>query len=101
MLTDAKRNAQSVSERAELVNMLNRRVAHWNKLAKPAGLHYPRYDGGFFTTVFCDNAHLVAENLRKKGIYLVPLAGALRVAMCSVSEPHIERIVAALAAELG
>ena len=41
---------------APLKALLDRRVARWNELAGPAGLRYPRYDGGFFTTVFCDDA---------------------------------------------
>ena len=100
VLTDETLHAQSVKERAELVDMLNRRVDHWNKFATKAGLNYPRYDGGFFTTVFCDDAVGVAAKLREQGVYVVPIKGALRVAMCAVSEPGIERIVAALAAEL-
>ena len=93
-------NARSIQERAKLVGMLNRRVEHWNELASAAGLNYPRYDGGFFTTVFCDHADEVAAKLRQQGVFVVPLKGALRVAMCAVSEPQIERIVSALAAAL-
>ena len=65
----------------------------WNELAGPAGLDYPRYDGGFFTTVFSDDPRGVAATLREEGLFVVPTAGALRVAMCAVNEGAVERIV--------
>jgi len=72
-------------------------VLRWNALAAPAGLRYPRYDGGFFTTVFCDDAPEAAARLRAEGVFVVPQAGALRVALCSVAERDIPRLVEALA----
>jgi aromatic-amino-acid transaminase len=98
VLTEPVLRARALAERAELVEMLARRVRHWNKLA--SGLRYPRYDGGFFTTVFCDDAPRAAAALRERGIFLVPMAGALRVAMCAVNETEIERIVEGLRAVL-
>jgi aromatic-amino-acid transaminase len=89
------------AERAVFVTMLAKRVHRWNELASAKGLHFPRYDGGFFTTVFCDDAQAAAVQLRERGIYVVPLAGALRVAMCAVNEVQIERIVNAIAEVLG
>jgi aromatic-amino-acid transaminase len=101
LLTDPKLHAQTLKERAELVDLLGRRVKRWNELAGPAKLDYPRYDGGFFTTVFCDNAQEAAAALRSRGIYVVPMKGAMRVAMCSVNESEIERIVPAVVEVLG
>ncbi|HHH27623.1 MAG TPA: aminotransferase class I/II-fold pyridoxal phosphate-dependent enzyme, partial [Polyangiaceae bacterium] len=57
--------------------------------------------GGFFTTLFCDDAQEAAAKLRERGIYVVPMKGAMRVAMCSVTEAEIERIVPAVAEVLG
>ncbi|MEZ4445814.1 MAG: aminotransferase class I/II-fold pyridoxal phosphate-dependent enzyme [Polyangiaceae bacterium] len=96
VLTDPTLAKRALAERAELVAMLDRRVDHWNALAGPANLHYPRYDGGFFTTVFCDDAFTVATKLRERGIFVVPMPGALRVAICAVHEAQIDRIVPAL-----
>jgi aromatic-amino-acid transaminase len=101
VLTDPELAAKALAERNELVALLARRVARWNALAGPAGLNYPRYDGGFFTTVFCDDAATHAAALREQGVYVVPMKGALRVAMCSVTEAQIERIVPAIAGVLG
>lgn len=97
ILGDDVRRAAVDRERDAWVQVLQGRVARWNELAKPAGLVYPRYDGGFFTTVLCDRAHEVAEALKADGVFVVPQEGALRVALCSVAERDVERLVAAIA----
>jgi hypothetical protein len=51
--------------------------------------------------VFCDDAQGAAAKLRERGVFVVPLSGALRVAMCAVNEAQIERIVGAMAEVLG
>jgi len=84
-------------ERAALKGVLDRRVAHFNELAHAARLRYPRYDGGFFTTVFTDDAPAVAKRLKDDGIFVVPQAGALRVALCSVPERDVPRLVEGIA----
>jgi len=88
-------------ERAQWASVLKSRVARWNALARPAGLKYPRYDGGFFTTVFTERAHEIAEALKVDGVFVVPQEGALRVALCSVAERDIERMVSAIAKRIG
>lgn len=96
-LTEPELKARVERERGALKALLDRRVLRWNALAAPAGLRYPRYDGGFFTTVFCDDAPEAAARLRAEGVFVVPQAGALRVALCSVAERDIPRLVEALA----
>lgn len=100
VLTEPALRERAVAERERSVSMLARRVARWNDLALAAGIKYPRYDGGFFTTVFCDAAADVAQRLRARGIYVVPQTGALRVAMCAINERQIERVVTVLSEEL-
>lgn len=100
-LTDPELRARTDAERATLKALLDRRVARWNELASAAGLRYPRYDGGFFTTVFCDDAPAVAARLKGKGLFVVPQVGALRVALCSVAERDIPRLVDGIAAQVG
>ena len=63
-----------------------------------AGLAWPRYEGGFFVTVFRDDAREHALRMKELGVFVVPQPGALRVALCSVAERDIERLVSALAA---
>jgi aromatic-amino-acid transaminase len=97
LLSDPDLRARVDRERAALKAMLDRRVARWNELARPAGLRYPRYDGGFFTTVFCADAAATATKLKADGIFVVPQAGAIRVALCSVAERDIPRLVEGIA----
>ena len=92
-LNDAELRARIESERGALKTLLDGRVARWNELASAAGLVYPRYDGGFFTTVFCPDSAGVAARLKADGIFVVPAQGALRVGLCSVPERDIERLV--------
>jgi aromatic-amino-acid transaminase len=97
VLGDASQRAAIDGERAKWASVLKGRVAKWNALAKPAGLRYPRYDGGFFTTVFTERAHEIGEALKQDGVFVVPQEGALRVALCSVAERDIELLVSAIA----
>ena len=99
-LTDPELRARADRERASLTDLLDRRVQAWNDLASAAGLRYPRYDGGFFTTVFCDAAPAVAARLKEDGIFVVPQTDALRVALCSVAERDIPRLVDGIARHL-
>jgi len=97
VLTDPELRARVDRERGVLKALLDRRVERWNRLAGPAGLRYPRYDGGFFTTVFCADVPAAAARLKVEGVFVVPLPGALRVALCSVAERDVPRLVDALA----
>jgi aromatic-amino-acid transaminase len=96
-LTDPALRARTEAERAALKALLDRRVARWNELASTRELRYPRYDGGFFITVFCEDPKAAAEQLKQEGIFVVPLAGGLRVALCSVAERDIPRLVDSIA----
>lgn len=93
VLNDGELSAKVDKERSHFVDLLARRVARFNELAGPRGLRYPRYDGGFFTTVFCDDAFGAAERLKSAGVFVVPQAGALRIALCSVAERDVPRLV--------
>jgi aromatic-amino-acid transaminase len=88
-------------ERGRLLRMLGARVNVWNELAPARGLQYPRYDGGFFVTVFDPEAARKAETMRKAGVFVVPQGGpkgtAMRVALCSVAERDVPRMVDAIA----
>jgi aromatic-amino-acid transaminase len=93
LLTDADTRTAAESERAELVKLLDARVAAFNDCAKKAGLRFPRYDGGFFTTVFAEDAQAVARRMREEGVYVVPVDGAVRVGLCSVKAADVPRLV--------
>jgi aromatic-amino-acid transaminase len=96
LLTDPVLRESVASERAELVRLLDRRVRAFNEAARAKGLAYPRYDGGFFVTIFVDDAKAAGDRLKAEGVFVVPVPGALRVALCSVPKTQIPTLVEAL-----
>ena len=93
-------HAQVKQERSNLVAGLDRRVSIFNEHATQAGLRYPRYDGGFFVSVFDDSPKARGAQMRAEGVFVVPQATSLRVALCAVRESDIPRLVAAFARPL-
>jgi aromatic-amino-acid transaminase len=83
-------------ERSALGALLGERVALFNELAHKKGLRYPRYDGGFFVTIFTDDAFAAAEKTKADGVFVVPQKGALRVALSSVAARDIPRLIDSL-----
>lgn len=98
LLDNPESRAASEVERAELVGLLGERVKVFNREAAKFDLHYPRYEGGFFVAVFTPDAELTAAHMREAGVFVVPLGGAVRVALCALPEEHIPRLAEALAA---
>jgi aromatic-amino-acid transaminase len=102
LLTDVEMARACASEREDLKSLLLGRVHAFNRHAKGRGLRYPRYEGGFFVTMFDDGAREKAKAMRAQGVYVLPQVGAsgrgvLRVALCSVAERDVGRLVEALA----
>lgn len=87
-------------ERARLVTLLAQRVSAFNAAARAARLRYPRYEGGFFVTVFAADPAAVAKHMREHGVYVVPISGAVRIALCSTPVASIRVLVRALSAAL-
>ncbi len=83
-------------ERERLRALLDARVQAFNRSAAGTKLRYPRYDGGFFVTVFTDDSKIAMGKLEAKGVFVVPSPGSLRVALCSVAERDIGTLVHAL-----
>jgi aromatic-amino-acid transaminase len=79
------------------VRLLDERVAAFNRAAGVRGLSYPRYEGGFFVSVFVRDAERTAAAMRADGVYVVPMEGAVRVALCSTPAREVERLVSSLA----
>jgi aromatic-amino-acid transaminase len=105
LLTDRALAESCDKERGELTSLLRARVRAFNELASAKGLVYPRYEGGFFVTVFHDDPIGKCAAMKEKGVFVVPQRapqgdqgrGALRVALCSVAEKDVARLVDALA----
>jgi aromatic-amino-acid transaminase len=92
--------ARADAERERLRALLGERVQAFNRLAGQAGLRFPRYEGGFFVTVFTPDAPATAARMRELGVYVVPLDGAVRIALCSTPSREVPRLVEALAVGL-
>ena len=104
VLTDASLRAKVDAERDDYKALLDGRVRAFNAAAAGKGLRYPRYDGGFFTTVLapegCDLGKAQAQ-LKARGVFCVPQGHGLRVALCSVAERDVPRLVDELVAAFG
>ncbi len=97
LLSDETLQQRVRKERSALVELLGKRVSTFNTFAQEHGLKYPRYEGGFFVSVFCDDATLAADRARELGVYVVPQRGSLRVALCGTPEHAIPRLVQTIA----
>ena len=96
LLSNAELTRRADEERAALTELLGRRVRRFNDFAGRAGLRYPRYESGFFVTVLTDDGPGVAARMREDGVFVVPLARGVRVALCATPESEIPRLVDAL-----
>jgi aromatic-amino-acid transaminase len=99
LLEHPELGARVDAERGRLIELLDSRVEAFNRIAKQAGLDYPRYEGGFFVTVFTPDPGRTAAVMREQGVYVVPLdRGAVRVALCATPVVDVPRLVEALVA---
>ncbi len=97
LLADPVRRSRADRERGRLIAFLGERVSAFNQHAARALLRHPRYEGGFFVTVFTPDAQATARRMRELGVYVVPSRGAVRVALCSTPAREVPRLVDALA----
>ena len=56
---------------------------------KEIGLPMLPYMGGFFATIPCDNPKALVEELKKENIFLIPVSGGVRIAVCSIPKRQI------------
>jgi aromatic-amino-acid transaminase len=97
LLVDPELKASADAQRAKLKTLLDERVAVFNEEAQRFGLRFPRYEGGFFVAVFTPDADVTAAAAREQGVFVVPMKGAVRVALCSTPKEDVPRLVEALA----
>jgi aromatic-amino-acid transaminase len=98
LLSDPALRARADQEREGLRRLLAERVEEFNRCARAAGLAFPRYEGGFFVAVFTPDSRKTVARMQRDGVFVVPLAGAVRVALCSTPRAAVPRLVEALAA---
>ena len=97
LLSDPELRAHSDRDRARLLRLLADRVDAFNTEAAKAELLHPRYESGFFVSVFTPDPARTAASCAADGVFVVPLQGAVRVALCSTSRDQVPRLVASLA----
>lgn len=96
LITDDRYKEQVDTERNAIINLLQDRVDVFNDQAQKYNLIYPRYEGGFFVTVFCKEPQAVAKRMRDKNVYLIPVKDGVRVGLCSVASRDISELVEVL-----
>jgi aromatic-amino-acid transaminase len=96
VLADPGMRSACDADRDQARDLLMRRVHAFNEAA--SGMRYPRYEGGFFVTVFHDDAANQALKMREAGVFVVPLGAALRIALCSVPVRDVPRLAESLRA---
>ena len=99
LLTQPELRRRADAEREELVDVLHKRIEAFNAAAEAAGLQMPRYENGFFSMVFVRDGERAAAKMRDMGVFVLPLKGAVRVALCGTPLSQIPRLVDALEAE--
>ena len=96
LLTEPDLVARVRAERGALVDLLQSRIDVFNREAASVDLPAPRYDAGFFVSIFTPDEQGTAAAMRERGVYTIPIPGAVRVAMCSTPAAAIPRLVEAL-----
>ncbi len=97
LLTDPGLKARSDAERQELIDLLASRTRIFNESARQHGLDWPRFENGFFVSVFTPDPEVTAASMRDAGVFVIPINGAVRVGLCATPSRALPRLVAALA----
>ena len=100
LLTDSALSSAVQEERAVLMDLLQNRIDAFNTRANQLELPTPKFDSGFFVSVFTPDQDATAAAMRELGVYVVPIPGAVRVAVCSTPESTMQRLTNALKAGL-
>ncbi len=87
-------------ERGTLRGLLSERWSAFSEAASAAGLRTPSWSGGFFTCLRTGAAQSVAERLMSRDVFVVPVPGAVRVAICATPAGRMGELVTAVAAEM-
>ncbi|MCP5022667.1 MAG: aminotransferase class I/II-fold pyridoxal phosphate-dependent enzyme [bacterium] len=93
LLRDPIMSKRVEQDRDALLDMLGERVEIFNREASKAGLRYPRYEGGFFVIVFTADPTETVRRCNAEGLYLVPIKGAVRIALCATPKNVVKPMV--------
>lgn len=92
MYNDPKLREKLEAEREASNKMLLRRGKVFEEAAKECGLVTVPFDAGFFIAIPCDDPDAVCELIFKRGLFPVPLAKGIRVALSAVNEEQCKWI---------
>lgn len=93
ILSDPATRAGALAERGEIRQVLAHRAA---LLAAEADLPPSGRREGFFAVVRHPDPRRAAEALERKGVFVVPMDGGVRVALAGVPSPKVGRLAAAI-----
>lgn len=80
-------------ELKEASDLLIKRANTFINEAKKNGVVSLPYECGFFVTIPCSNPKKVFEDLKQKGVYIIPMSNAIRVTLSAISTKEIVRLV--------
>lgn len=81
------------SEIEEARKLLIDRANAFIEEAKKVNLYHVPFDCGFFVTIPVDNPQETFEKLKAKGLYTLPIKGAIRLTISSISKNEVIRAV--------
>ena len=100
LLTEPRLRELVAADREREIEQLQLRSTLFRTAAKKYQLVSPPYGGGFFTSVFVNQPEQVAARLRTYGIYVVPMAGSLRIALSAVPTDSVTELASELRAAI-
>lgn len=94
VLTNNKKDFEVELKKAS--DLLINRANTFIEEAKKNGVVSLPYECGFFVTIPCDNPKAVFEELKSRGVYIIPMSNAIRVTLSAISTAEIVRLVKVL-----
>lgn len=85
--------AEVLAERNEKIDLLKQRAEIFLAEAKKVGLNHCPFRSGFFITIpVTENKEEIFKDLKSKKVFVLPIAGGIRVALCSVPCKKIKKL---------
>jgi aromatic-amino-acid transaminase len=95
---DTAAQAALAAEHAHWRQLLATRADALDAALRAHGLDGAAWDAGFFVTLPSDDATSLAERLTHEGVFVVPMAGGVRVGVCGLRASDAPRFARALQA---
>ena len=83
---DPELKLQVDGERLRFKEIISERGNAFLEAANRAGLNCCPYKHGYFITIPCENPEYIAEQLQKRLVFIVPMAGGIRFSPCAVTK---------------